>query len=113
LLCEDPDAPSRNPFVHWLAYKIPGTAREMPEGIPKKTEVKSPVRIVQGRNSFGDIGYDGPMPPAKDKPHHYHFKLFAIDTELPMDTRLDKTKLENAMKGHVLAEAEIIGTYQR
>jgi Raf kinase inhibitor-like YbhB/YbcL family protein len=66
----------------------------------------------QGANSFGSIGYKGPCPPP-GKPHHYHFRLFALDARLDLHPNADASDLENAMKGHTLASTELMGTFQR
>jgi Raf kinase inhibitor-like YbhB/YbcL family protein len=114
LICDDPDAPTRSPFVHWVAYNIPAGVNALPEQVPQKPDIQSPIRFVQGKNSFGDVGYDGPMPPEGDRPHHYHFHLYALDSQISIKPgSADKDKIIKSMKGHVLAEAEIVGTYQR
>jgi Raf kinase inhibitor-like YbhB/YbcL family protein len=114
LICDDPDAPTRSPFVHWVAYNIPADVNALPEQVPQKPDVQGPVSFVQGKNSFGDVGYDGPMPPQGDRPHHYHFHLYALDVEISLKPGVaDKDKIMRSMKGHVLAEAETIGIYQR
>src|SRR5256885_14226934 len=80
LIVEDPDAPTPEPFVHWLMYNIPPETRSLPEGIPPKPRLDDPRGAVQGVNSRGSIGYFGPAPPRGDPPHHYHFQIFALDT---------------------------------
>ncbi len=114
LICDDPDAPSAQPWVHWVLYKIPADAKSLGEGIPRQANPPTPAGAVQGTNSFpkDDIGYRGPAPP-KGKPHHYHFHIYALDTTLPATPGLDKEKLLAAIKGHILGEGELIGTYQR
>jgi len=109
LIADDPDAPAGT-WVHWVIYDIPGEARSLEEGIPK-------IRILadggaQGTNSFRRIGYDGPYPPPGPA-HRYIFKLYALDTELDIDPGADKGMINGAMKGHVLAEANITGTFGR
>ncbi|HEX4000014.1 MAG TPA: YbhB/YbcL family Raf kinase inhibitor-like protein [Pirellulales bacterium] len=114
LICDDPDAPSAQPWVHWVMYKIPADTKSLAEAIPRETNPPSPAGAVQGINSFGKgkLGYLGPSPP-KGKPHHYHFHLYALDTTLPATPGLDKEKVLAAMKGHMIGEGELIGTYQR
>ena len=116
LICEDPDAPTDEPWVHWIVYHIPATARELGEAIPRTARVDVPHGMCQGRNSWprGDtIGYRGPAPPRGHGVHHYHFRLFALDRELRLEEPVDRRGLDRAMHGHVLAEAEWIGTYER
>jgi hypothetical protein len=112
LVCDDPDAPTDEPFVHWLAYKLsPDDA--LPEGVLPQAKPGSPPRMVQGMNSFGRVGYGGPAPPSGHGTHHYHFKLYALDTQLDLNEAVDKAALMNAIKGHTLAETELVGTYER
>lgn len=114
LICDDPDAPSAKPWVHWVLYKIPADTKSLGEGIPRQTNPQTPAGAAQGVNSFpkDNIGYRGPAPP-KGKPHHYHFHVYALDTALPSTPGLEKEKLLAAIKGHILGEGELIGTYQR
>ncbi len=114
LICEDPDAPSAQPWVHWVIYKISPDTRMLPEGIPHPANLRIPEGAVQGSNSWGtsSLGYRGPEPPP-GKLHHYHFHLYALDAPLDVKSGLDKNGLVAAMKGHVVAEAELVGTYQR
>ena len=116
LICDDPHAPGNEPWVHWVIYKIPATAKGLPEGVPKKTRLKEPVGALQGKNSWPEgknIGYGGPLPPPGDGVHHYHFKLYALDAPLPDEPGMDKKTLLEKIKGHVLAEEELMGTYER
>jgi Raf kinase inhibitor-like YbhB/YbcL family protein len=114
LICDDPDAPTAEPWVHWVLYKIPAETKSLGEGIPRQAKLPAPAGAVQGENSFptDNIGYRGPAPP-KGKLHHYHFHIFALDTTLPSTPGLDKEKLLTAIKGHAVAEGELIGTYER
>jgi Raf kinase inhibitor-like YbhB/YbcL family protein len=116
LICDDPDAPTPQPWVHWVIYKLPPTVPGLPEGVPPSSRLESPVAAVQGRNSWPgqqSVGYRGPAPPAGHGVHHYHFKLYALDAELDLQPGSDKSALLRAMQGHVLAEAEVVGTYSR
>ncbi|HNQ21557.1 MAG TPA: YbhB/YbcL family Raf kinase inhibitor-like protein [Phycisphaerae bacterium] len=113
LICDDPDAPRAEPWVHWVIYKIAPTATGLPEGIRAAEKPDNPAGALQGKNSWPTIGYRGPLPPPGHGMHHYHFKLYALDAALNVKPGLDKTQLLAAMKGHVLAEAELIGTYER
>lgn len=108
LIMEDPDVPKYiredGMWDHWLAWDIPPLVREIVEG-------KEPEGIV-GKNSGGKVGYTGPCPP--DREHRYFFKLYAIDiSSLPLIDSVSKKELQKAMAGHILAEAELIGLYQR
>jgi Raf kinase inhibitor-like YbhB/YbcL family protein len=105
LIVDDPDAPQAHPWVHWVAYKIPADSHGLAEGAKSG--------LVAGKNSFGELRYDGPMPPPGHGVHHYHFKLYALD--VPIDGTPGKTKgaLLEAMEGHVLARGELAGTYER
>jgi Raf kinase inhibitor-like YbhB/YbcL family protein len=111
LVCDDPDAPTPEPWVHWIIYKLPGDATGLPENVPTTEKLSAPAGAVQGKNSWGRIGYGGPSPPPGL--HHYHFKLYALDAPLDLASGADKKRLLAAMKGHVLAEAEVVGTYER
>ena len=113
LICDDPDAPTAQPWVHWVIYKIPRDASGLPENIPKVDRLSTPAGALQGFNSWGKTGYGGPMPPPGHGVHHYHFTLFALDAALEGRTGLDKAALLKAMKAHTLAQAKLIGTYQR
>ena len=108
LIMEDPDAPG-GLFVHWIVYNIPADLRGFPEGIPPSPTLDLGIR--QGVNDFGKIGYGGPCPP--DRPHRYFLRLYALDIPLPLASGLSRTQVLEAMKGHVLAEAELMGIYER
>lgn len=105
LICDDPDAPTPKPWVHWVAYKIPPDSGGLAEG--------SAGDAVEGKNDFGRIGYGGPMPPPGHGVHHYYFKTYALDTELGLKPGASKDQLLKAMEGHVLAQGELVGTYER
>ncbi len=109
LLCEDPDAP-RGIWLHWLIWNLPADAIELKPGVPPSPEFPSGAR--QGLNDGGDLGYSGPCPPP-GKPHRYVFRLFALDTGLNLPPGVNRSDLESAMTGHVLAEGTIVGTYER
>lgn len=116
LICDDPDAPTREPWVHWLIYKIPADRKGLPEGIMKQPRLTDPPGAMQGLNSWPkgeNLGYRGPMPPPGHGTHHYHFKLYALKDALAVEPGLDKNALLAKMQGHVLAEGELIGTYER
>lgn len=113
LIVDDPDAPTAEPWVHWVLYKIPADTQGLDENITPSLNVSSPPGVLQGKNSWGKVGYGGPMPPPGHGTHHYYFKLYALDTNLDLAPGADKKALLNAMSGHILAEGELIGTYQR
>lgn len=116
LICEDPDAPCPQPWVHWVLYGIPATVRELPESLPAAGQLDDPPGARQGRNSWSlgvTTGYRGPMPPAGHGLHHYHFRLYALDHEFDFEPGLEKRTVVSAIAGHILAEAELIGTYER
>jgi Raf kinase inhibitor-like YbhB/YbcL family protein len=109
LICDDPDAP-RGTWVHWVLFNLPAQARELEEGVPTTEMLGTAAK--QGKNDFGNMGYGGPAPP-KGKPHRYFFKLYALDIALDLPTGATKAELEKAMKGHILAEGRLMGTYKR
>jgi len=109
LICDDPDAP-RGTWVHWVLFNLPAQARELEEGVPTTETLGSGAK--QGKNDFGNIGYGGPAPP-KGNPHRYFFKLYALDAALDLPAGATKAELEKAMNGHILAEGQLMGTYQR
>lgn len=106
LILDDPDAPGGT-WVHWVIYDIPATTTALPEGAAKRL----PAGTREGMNDWDRTGYGGPCPPSGR--HRYFHKLYALDAVLPDLKSPDKAALEAAMKGHVLAEAELIGTYQK
>ncbi|MFN8548272.1 MAG: YbhB/YbcL family Raf kinase inhibitor-like protein [Candidatus Eisenbacteria bacterium] len=106
LICEDPDAPIRT-WYHWVIWNI--TDRQLPEGVPPVAEVNSDY--VQGRNSWSRYGYGGPCPPSGI--HRYYFRVYALDSALKALHGASAEQLQEAMKGHVLAQGEIMGTYRR
>lgn len=109
VMMEDPDALLK-PVTHWLAANIAPDVTSLPENLPK-TETASGA--MQGANQNGKIGYYGPQPPAGDKPHNYHFQVFALDTKLNLPSGYNRQALLDAMRGHVIAKGELVGTYQR
>ena len=116
LICDDPDAPGAEPWVHWVIYKIPGELKGLPEGLPKSPRVDRPAGAVQGKNSWPrgqTIGYRGPAPPPGHGVHRYFFKLYALETKLNVEPGLDKRGLLEEMSGLVIEEAQLMGTYQR
>lgn len=112
LIVDDPDAPDpaapKRVYVHWVLYNIPTSATSLQEGVSR---LQLPAGTREGRNDWGRTGYGGPCPPIGR--HRYFFKLYALDAALPGLATPTKAQLEAAMKGHVLAEAELMGTYQK
>jgi hypothetical protein len=110
LIVDDPDAPDpaapKQTYVHWVLYNIPPGCPGLPEGV---TSALLPVGTREGRNDWKRTGYGGPCPPIGR--HRYFHKLCALDTVLPDLDRPTKTALLAAMKGHELAQAELVGTY--
>jgi hypothetical protein len=109
LICDDPDAPA-GIWVHWVLYAIPPGVAELPVGVPAVRSLADGAK--QGTNDFRRIGYGGPCPP-RGKPHRYFFKLYALDTEVQLKEGATKAELVRAMQGHILAEGQLVGTYQR
>lgn len=107
LVMDDPDVPESvradRMWVHWVVYDIPPDTTDIPEG-------KRPPGI-EGQGTSGDLGYHGPCPP--DREHRYFFKLYALDTMLDLSEGVSKAEVEQAMQGHVLDHAELIGRYER
>jgi Raf kinase inhibitor-like YbhB/YbcL family protein len=116
LICDDPDAPTSTPWVHWVIYGLAPDVTSLPPGLPPDKTLTKPLAALQGKNSWPSgqtIGYRGPMPPPGHGVHHYHFKLYALDTRLELQPGLSKDDLLKAMKDHVMATGELIGTYER
>jgi Raf kinase inhibitor-like YbhB/YbcL family protein len=109
LICDDPDAP-RGTWVHWVLWNLPAGTHELPENVPHEKTLASGAR--QGTNDFRKIGYGGPCPPP-GKPHRYFFKIYALDGVLDLKEGATKQKLEEAMKGHIVAEGQLMGRYGR
>lgn len=109
LVFDDPDAPGGT-WVHWVIYNIPPTARGLGEGVPRTETLPDGAR--QGRNSWDEIGYQGPSPPP-GKPHRYILHLYALSRPLDAGPGLTARDLEAAIRPHVLAEASYLGTYGR
>ena len=108
LICDDPDAPMGT-WVHWVLFNLPADITEFHENVPPEKELESGAK--QGMNDFRKIGYGGPCPPGGV--HRYFFKLYALDTEINLEAGATKAELLKAMEGHILAEGQIIGRYER
>ncbi len=113
LIVDDPDAPTAEPWVHWVIYKLPAGTTALREAIPRSEMLSDPGGALQGQNSWNTVGYRGPMPPPGHGTHHYYFKLYALDKGVSLGAGATKKQLLDAMKGHILAEGELVGTYNR
>jgi Raf kinase inhibitor-like YbhB/YbcL family protein len=112
LVCDDPDAPVGT-WVHWVIYNLPASAAALPENVLKARTVPALGNARQGINDFRKIGYGGPCPPPGHGPHHYHFKLYALDRDLALEAGATKAEVERAMEDRILARTELVGTYER
>jgi Raf kinase inhibitor-like YbhB/YbcL family protein len=113
LLCEDPDAPSpraprANPWVHWVVYNIPGNVRSLKSG---EDVIKLGAQL--GMTDSKKPLFHGPCPPESSGTHRYFFKLYALDIKLSLPNGATKNEVLNAQQGHILATAELMGTYER
>lgn len=116
LICDDPDAPTPEPWVHWIIYHLPADLQSLPENVAPDAQVAQLAGARQGENSWTSgrrIGYRGPFPPKEHGVHHYHFRLYALDAAINAPAKADKQSLLQAMANHVLAEAVLTGTYER
>jgi hypothetical protein len=105
LICDDPDAPRPEPWVHWVVYNISADTTQLAEGNGRS--------FSEGMNSWDETGYGGPLPPEGHGRHHYHFKIYAIDTNLDLEPGATKEEVLKAMEDHIVAQGELIGTYER
>ena len=106
LVMHDPDAPREGGFTHWVVWNID----------PRTTLIKEesiPPGAVEGANGSGRVGYAPPCPPPGHGAHHYHFKLYALDTEIDLPEGASVAELTEAMDGHLLDETEFVGRYER
>ncbi|HVJ89357.1 MAG TPA: YbhB/YbcL family Raf kinase inhibitor-like protein [Labilithrix sp.] len=113
LIVDDPDAPDprapKRTWVHWVVYDLPPDARSLPEGASRDT---FPIGTVEGENDWKEIGWRGPSPPIGR--HRYFFSLYALDKSLEdLGGGASKQDLENAMMGHILGTATLVGTYRK
>lgn len=105
LIVDDPDAPGQT-FTHWVLFNLS----------PDQTQLErdfDPQSAVEGANDFGNAEYGGPCPPPGDGPHRYFFRLYALDTVLDLGPGASRGQVTDAIDGHVLAETELVGTYER
>jgi len=110
ILCEDPDAPLPKPFAHWVVYGIPAGATTYPFDSVSGSLAPTPGKA--GKNSKRTLGFAGAAPPPGHGVHHYNFQVFALDRQLSLEPGADRDTVVAAMKGHVLASGEVVGTYE-
>lgn len=108
IICDDPDAPMGT-WVHWVIYDLPVSIKELPENISSQEKLKNGAK--HGINDFRKFGYGAPCPPGGT--HRYYFKIYALDNETGLKPGATKEQLLKTMKGHVLAEGQLIGKYTR
>ncbi len=108
LIVDDPDAPGGT-WVHWVMYNIPAAASDLPEAVQPGGQLSD--GSLQGKNSYGNLGYNGPCPPSGT--HRYFFKLYALDAMLNLSAGTSKQQLISAMQGHILAQGEWMGTFSK
>jgi Raf kinase inhibitor-like YbhB/YbcL family protein len=108
IIADDPDAPAGT-WVHWVVYNLPAENIGLVENLPLTEELKAGG--FQGKNDFQKVGYGGPCPPSGT--HRYFFKVYAVDTELPLKAGATKAEVEKAMQGHIVAQTQLMGTYSR
>lgn len=112
LTVDDPDAPDprapQKTWVHWVVYDLPPATSSLPEGATSKT---LPPGTLEGLNDWKQPGWRGPCPPIGR--HRYFFTLYALDIVIPQNAKMTEADLQAAMKGHVLAEGQLVGTYQK
>ena len=108
IICDDPDAPAGT-WVHWVLYNLPGDKIGLVENVPTTASV--PGGGLQGTNDFKKIGYGGPCPPSGT--HRYFFKLYALDVGLSLKAGATKADVEKVMSGHIIGQAQLMGTYRR
>jgi Raf kinase inhibitor-like YbhB/YbcL family protein len=102
-------------FVHWVVYKIPGSAKGLPAELPMDAVLTAPADIagtIQGLSGFKRTGYRGPAPPP-GKPHHYTWTVYALDADLPLEQGLNRNQLMEAIKGHIVGQGALVAIYER
>jgi Raf kinase inhibitor-like YbhB/YbcL family protein len=114
LILHDPDTSLQkktDDVLHWMIFNIPGTARELPEGVPATAQL--PDGTIQAKNLRGGVGFMGPGAGVAGPYHHYTFELFALDTKLELGPDATRADVLNAMNGHILAKAAMVGRFHR
>jgi Raf kinase inhibitor-like YbhB/YbcL family protein len=109
LIMHDPDAPRPGGYTHWVVYNIPSSVTQLEENVPKQERL--PDAGIQGVNDGGRLGYTGPCPPSGT--HRYYFRMYALDREVNLKAGVSKSELKAAMKGHILAQTELMGKYKK
>ena len=109
LIMDDPDAPG-GVFTHWVIFNLPVDSRELPEAVTRENQLEN--KALQGMTGFGRVGYGGPCPPTGPA-HHYLFSLYALDQPLDLNAGASKRQVLDAMQGHILAQGQLTGIYQR
>ena len=105
LICDDPDAPRPEPWVHWVVFGIAPDVAGLPAGDARAA--------VAGTNTWDERGWGGPLPPEGHGRHRYRFRVYALDRRLGLEAGATKDELLSAMRGHVIGEGELVGTYER
>ena len=119
MICDDPKVVEigmmPEPFVHWVVYNIPGSASGLPSGMPADAQVSLAglEGTINGLNGTRRSGYFGPRPPVNGQLHAYHFRVYALDSDLGLEAGLNKAQLLEAIDGHVLATGMLMGHYER
>jgi Raf kinase inhibitor-like YbhB/YbcL family protein len=115
VVVDDPDAPTEDPWVHWLLWDVPADAGAIPEGYPPSGDASAPEQARQGTNDFTEenVRYRGPCPPPDDGAHRYRFTVHAVDATLGLEQGAERDALEAALDGNVLATARLDGFYER
>jgi Raf kinase inhibitor-like YbhB/YbcL family protein len=114
LILHDPDAAlqkNTDDVLHWMIFNIPGTARELPEGMPSTAQL--PDGTIQAKNIRNNVGYMGPGAPPAGPHHHYTFELFALDTKLDLGPDASRADVLKAMNGHILGKGVVMGRFHR
>ncbi|MBD3292697.1 MAG: YbhB/YbcL family Raf kinase inhibitor-like protein [Armatimonadia bacterium] len=111
LICHDPDAPRKDGWTHWVVYGMDADIGGLPENVPAEPTVSNPD-LIQGENTWGNIGYGGPAPPAGN-PHRYQFRGYALSEPLDLEPGATQEEVEAAMQGKVVGEAMLEGLYGR
>jgi Raf kinase inhibitor-like YbhB/YbcL family protein len=108
LIVSDPDAPGGT-WIHWVVYNLPAGVRKLPKAVSHDAQLSEGG--MQGRNSWNQLGYGGPCPPSGT--HRYFFRLYALDSALDLSSGARLSEVEAAIEGHVLAQAELMGTFSK
>ena len=112
IIVEDPDSRFPKPGVQWVVYNIPVQTTALPRGLAALGEPKHMNGLMQGVNSHEGVGWAGPHPDAGEPAHHYHFRVYAVDRRLDLPPKAERLEVLAAMKGHVLAEGDLVAAFQ-